>query len=82
MKGYRGIFNIDFISANNELYLIETNPRFGGTISEIDLLLQESDLPSIFDYNYRAFNNLEMPLYEKNEKIIVLNKNWRKIYVE
>lgn len=67
-EGYRGIFNIDFISTNNELYLIETNPRFGGTISEIDLLLQESDLPSIFDYNYRAFNNLEMPSMKRMKK--------------
>lgn len=67
-EGYRGIFNIDFISANSELYLIETNPRFGGTISEIDLLLKESDLPSIFDYNYRAFNNLEMPSMKRMKK--------------
>lgn len=71
--GYKGIFNIDFIYANDELYLVETNPRFGGTIGEIDKFLQESGLPSIFEYNYLAFANKEMP-NTKNMKKSIFNK--------
>lgn len=70
--GYRGIFNIDFLFADAELYLVETNPRFGGTISEIDAFLQDSNLPSVFDYNYRAFYNKEMPTTKKMKKSILL----------
>lgn len=69
-RGYKGIFNIDFIFANDELYLIETNPRFGGTIGEVDKFLQDSGLPSIFEYNYLAFNNKEMPTTKNMEKSI------------
>lgn len=68
--GYKGIFNIDFIYANDELYLVETNPRFGGTIGEVDKFLQDSGLPSIFEYNYLAFNNKEMPTTKNMEKSI------------
>lgn len=68
--GYRGILNIDFIFANNELYLVETNPRFGGTIATVDALLQKSHLPSIFEYNYRAFNNQDLPSTKNMEKSI------------
>ncbi|MBR2787379.1 MAG: ATP-grasp domain-containing protein [Clostridia bacterium] len=68
--GYRGILNLDFIFADEELYLIEANPRFGGTIVEIDKLLQKSGLPSIFEYNYRAFYDLEIPTTKNMEKSI------------
>jgi len=70
---YRGILNIDFIFANDELYLIETNPRFGGTIDKVDAFLQESQLPSIFEYNYRAFNNQELPSTKNMKKTIFNN---------
>lgn len=68
--GYRGIFNIDFIYANNELYLVETNPRFGGTINKIDAFLQESGLPSVFKYNYMAFYGDVMPETRNMKKSI------------
>lgn len=68
--GYRGILNLDFIFADGELYLIEANPRFGGTIVEIDKLLQKSGLPSIFEYNYRAFYDQEIPTTKNMKKSI------------
>ncbi|MDR1467433.1 MAG: ATP-grasp domain-containing protein [Oscillospiraceae bacterium] len=60
--GYLGVVGIDFIYANGELYFIEINPRFQGSSRQLDALLKESNLPSIFDYNYRAFNVKEMPI--------------------
>lgn len=59
--GYRGILGIDYIETKDELYFIEINPRFQGSTPQVDALLKESRLPSIFDYNYRAFNGKEMP---------------------
>jgi len=59
--GYKGVLGIDFIYTNKELFFIEINPRFQGSTKQIDKLLKESKLPSIFEYNYNFFNNIEMP---------------------
>mgnify|MGYP004457488111 CR=1 FL=1 len=59
--GYRGVLGIDFIAVDNELYFIEINPRFQGSTAKVDKLLKESNLPSIFEYNYSAFYNIKMP---------------------
>lgn len=63
--GYLGVLGIDYIYANSELYFIEINPRFQGSTRQVDGLLKKSRLPSIFDYNYRAFNSKEMPSTKK-----------------
>lgn len=60
--GYRGILGIDFIYANNELYFIEINPRFQGSTKQIDKILKENNLPSIFEYHYNFFYNKSMPI--------------------
>jgi len=59
--GYRGILGIDYIYVENELYFIEINPRFQGSSRQLDGLLISSDLPSIFDYNYRSFYDTDLP---------------------
>jgi len=66
--GYRGVLGIDYIYANNELYFIEINPRFQGSTRQVDGLLKKSKLPSIFDYNHRAFIDKEMPSTRKMER--------------
>ena len=63
--GYHGVLGIDFIYTNNELYFIEINPRFQGSTKQIDKLLKESNLPSIFEYNYNFFNDKPMPSTKK-----------------
>lgn len=63
--GYRGVLGIDFISDGKELYFIEINPRFQGSTRQLDKILIDNNLPSIFEYNYRAFNNEEMPSTKK-----------------
>ena len=58
---YRGVLGIDYIYANGELYFIEINPRFQGSTRQLDNILKRNGLPSIFDYNYRAFTGKELP---------------------
>ena len=36
---------------------IEINPRFQGSTVQLDKILKNHNLPSIFEYNYNAFNN-------------------------
>ncbi|HIR87581.1 MAG TPA: ATP-grasp domain-containing protein [Candidatus Fimimorpha faecalis] len=69
--GYRGVLGIDFIAVDNELYFIEINPRFQGSTAKVDSILKESNLPSIFEYNYCAFYNIKMPS-TKNMKCSVV----------
>ncbi|MDR0738606.1 MAG: ATP-grasp domain-containing protein [Oscillospiraceae bacterium] len=59
--GYLGVLGIDYIYANGKLYFIEINPRFQSSTQQLDYLLKKSSLSSIFDYNYRAFKDKEMP---------------------
>lgn len=69
--GYRGVVGIDFIAANNKVYFIEINPRFQGSTAKLDKILKESNLPSIFEYNYYAFQHKEMPS-TKNMKYSIM----------
>ncbi|MGN0748310.1 MAG: ATP-grasp domain-containing protein [Christensenellales bacterium] len=59
--GYKGVLGIDYIWVNNELYFIEINPRFQGSTRFIDKLLVNNNLPSLFEYNYMAFNGEILP---------------------
>ena len=59
--GYLGILGIDYIYAKDELYFIEINPRFQGSTRQLDKLLIDNNLPSIFEYNYNFFNSKPMP---------------------
>lgn len=58
--GYIGVFGIDYIYANNELYFIEINPRFQGSSRKLDKILVDNNYPSIFEYNYLAFHNKKL----------------------
>lgn len=63
--GYLGVLGIDYIEYDNELYFIEINPRFQGSTPQLDILLQENNLPSIFEYNYLAFKGEKLPTVKK-----------------
>lgn len=62
---YYGVLGIDFIYANNELYFIEINPRFQGSTRQLDALLKQSELPSVFEYNFQAFYGTSLPSAKK-----------------
>ena len=64
--GYFGITYMDeyplkeFVLKDIENYIrdfIEINPRFQGSTVQLDKILKNHNLPSIFEYNYNAFNN-------------------------
>ena len=59
--GYLGVLGIDYILCEGNLFFIEINPRFQGSTSELDKILIKNGLPSIFEYNYMAFNGIDMP---------------------
>jgi len=59
--GYLGVLGIDYIYSNKELFFMEINPRFQGSTKDLDLLLSQSNLPSIFEYNYNAFKGIKTP---------------------
>lgn len=63
--GYRGVLGIDYIYANNELYFIEINPRFQGSTRQLDKILIENNYPSLFEYNYLAFNGEKLKSTKK-----------------
>ena len=80
--GYKGVLGIDYIYANNELYFIEINPRFQGSTRQLDKILVENNLPSLFEYNYLAFKgkklistkNLKNSIFYKEGEIIMNKK--------
>jgi predicted ATP-grasp superfamily ATP-dependent carboligase len=53
--GYRGVLGLDYIYVEEKLFFIEINPRFQGSTRQVDKLLKDSNLPSIFKYNFDAF---------------------------
>ena len=80
--GYLGVLGIDYIYANNELYFIEINPRFQGSTRQLDKILIENNLPSLFEYNYLAFKgkklkstkDLKNSIFNKEGEIIMNKK--------
>lgn len=53
--GYRGICGFDFIHYNNQIFLIEINPRYQGSSYVINLALKEQNCPSLFEINTMCF---------------------------
>lgn len=54
--GYRGICGFDFIEYNNDVMLIEINPRYQGSSYVLNQVLKEHSLPSLFSLNSLCFN--------------------------
>lgn len=72
--GYRGVLGIDYIYVENELYFIEINPRFQGSTRQLDKILIDNNLPSLFEYNYLAFNNKKMASTKNLKNSIFMKK--------
>ncbi len=73
--GYLGILGIDFILTNNELYFTEVNPRFQGATKQLEKLLKESKLPSLFKYNYLTFAGEDLPSSKEMKNSIFKQNN-------
>lgn len=53
--GARGVFGIDVLLQNNEIYFIECNFRYQGSTFLLNMGLQKYDMPSIFKIHYQSF---------------------------
>lgn len=67
--GYRGICGYDFLVNNNDIFLIEINPRYMGSSYLINKVLFENNLPSLFELNNNAFQNKTINWNNYQEKI-------------
>lgn len=54
--GYRGIYGVDFLLYNDDIYFLEINPRFQGSSFLIDKVLKYNQL-SLYQLNINAFYN-------------------------
>lgn len=66
--GYRGICGIDFMVNDNDIYVMEFNPRFLGSSFIIDMALVNNRLPSLAYFNEEAFIK-SSPLSEHIQKV-------------
>lgn len=53
--GARGLFGIDIISHNDDIYFIECNFRYQGSTFLLNKALQDHKLPSVFMIHYLSF---------------------------
>ena len=78
--GYLGVLGIDYIYTDDELYFIEINPRFQGSSRKLDKILVDNNYPSIFEYNYLAFNNKKLVEPKKLNNYVGGKKNMNEKY--
>lgn len=71
--GYRGIGGIDYIVKDNVVYFMEINPRFQASSQELDKLLIDKGMPSLFELNYLSFYDNKK--FVENYKTIKRNIN-------
>lgn len=66
-NGYRGICGYDFLIKENELILIEINPRYMASSYLLNHVLAKEKLPSLFELNDMAFgDDSKLKNYQKS----------------
>ena len=60
--GYRGVFGVDYLLTENELYFLELNPRFQASSFLANKLLINEGKPSLIELNLRAFSGEPAPI--------------------
>lgn len=73
--GYRGICGYDFLVNENDIFLIEINPRYMGSSYLINNVLCQNSLPSLFELNDNAFQNKtdNWPKYKREINKLKIN---------
>ena len=79
--GCKGIFGVDLLLHENDLYFIECNYRYQGSSFLLNLGLLDNELPSIFRCRYDAFhgdlNNIPKDIYNTPIKYSSFRRtNW------
>jgi hypothetical protein len=75
----RGFFGIDAIVGKkkpHKVYIVETNPRFTGTASLLNILSHKAGIAGVFEYCYRAFKGERLNI----DAIAEITPNGRKRY--
>lgn len=70
--GYRGICGIDFMINNDDMYIMEFNPRFLGSSFIVDMAMLDNHLPPLAYFNEEAFIKVA-PSSEYIQKILNLS---------
>jgi hypothetical protein len=75
----RGFFGIDAIVGKakpHKVYIVETNPRFTGTASLLNILSHKAGIAGVFEYCYHAFRGERL----NTKDIAKITPNGRKRY--
>jgi hypothetical protein len=75
----RGYFGIDALISSetpHKVYVVETNPRFTGTVGLLNIISHKVGAGSIYEHTYRCFTHKKLPI----EDIEKITPSGRKIY--
>lgn len=79
---YRGICGLDFIFTQNNILLIEINPRYQGSSYLLNAVLNIYNLPSLFELNSICFsaNYINNDITSQIDKMSVSFESYTSIY--
>ena len=79
---YRGICGLDFIFTQNNILLIEINPRYQGSAYSLNAVLNIYNLPSLFELNSICFsaNYINNDITSQIDKMSVSFESYTSIY--
>lgn len=72
---YRGFFGLDFIINNNQVYLLECNPRLTASFAFYTQIELKNNLTPLFYYHLAEFINLPYPIDIDEEQKRFYNQN-------
>lgn len=82
-NGYRGICGYDFLIQDEQLILIEINPRYMASSYLLNYILSMEQLPSLFELNNMAFaNDNKLSRYINDIAKLTIPYETRTIYYE
>jgi len=72
---YRGFFGLDFIVSQNQVYLLECNPRLTASFAFYTQIELKNNLTPLFYYHLAEFINLNYSIDIENEQSRFYNQN-------
>lgn len=73
--GYKGFFGLDFLVSNQQVYLLECNPRLTASFAFYTDLERNRQLTPLFFYHLAEFSNLNYRLEIESENLRFFNTN-------
>lgn len=72
---YRGFFGLDFIISNNQVYLLECNPRLTASFAFYTQIEIKNNLTPLFYYHFAEFISLDYSINISDEQKRFYNQN-------